>query len=80
MFTMKQRLPDRSEFIAGPFDSVEMVRDNEKPTFWVVRGLKDPQGQTYQAGPYPDPRKPEEGQPIVWVMNEAGATVARYLL
>lgn len=79
MFTIKHKNPDGSEFIVGPFESVELVRDNERTLDWVVRGLKGSNNGSYQVGPVTT-RTAGDSDAVVWVMNETGATVARYLL
>ena len=80
MFTIKQLNADSTEFLTGPYESVEMVRDSEQPDYWVVRGLNGPNGHAYQAGPFLGEAPANAVQPRVWVMNEAGSTVAKYLL
>jgi len=66
------------EQILGPFEFVSQEVDDKTSQF-VVHAYA-PGGSSTTLGPV---QRPDEGQqnpppPIIWVMNETGATVARY--
>jgi hypothetical protein len=66
---------DQCESCHGPFEVVSQERSDG---YIVVHGI-DPAGQPMTFGPYNPPDQVASApRPIVWVMNEAGATVAKY--
>ena len=88
MLTVKYQMTDGTQLIQDGFDTVSL-RDEfvsssedgggEKTKMSKVCAWKRSSEETVQFGPVDS--YPVDGcDPIVWVMNEAGATVAKYHL
>lgn len=93
MFTIKRRYWDGSEAVSGPFEQVysELVdgngnrigtgdydRDSLEGRLPIIRVIAiRPDGSIVRHDPC-SPSGPMIHQPKLWVMNEAGATVASY--
>jgi hypothetical protein len=70
---------DQCESCHGPFETVSQERDANNCI--VVHGI-DPAGQPMTFGAVARDEQRVAGQPpprpVVWVMNDAGATIAKY--
>lgn len=65
---------DSCEQLHGPFTFVSQERESGYPVVYAHNG--DAPGMTF--GPIKTAGSNESMRPTLWVMNEAGATVAKY--